>query len=201
MTITLRTITTTLGLAAFAAAFAPLANAGCGGASKPAAASNRQPGLYMVQAAYRPAWLASVADKADDDPIVGMWKVHLQTGAGVFDWGLSQWHSDGTEILNSALREPATENFCLGVWKKTGHNTYQLNHIALSYGSSPPPGDALVNIREYVTLDHTGNSYQGTFTVDIFPRMEDFVLLPADPGLVHAHAITGTITATRLTAD
>jgi hypothetical protein len=45
--------------------------------------------------------------------------------------GFSQWHSDGTEILNSS-RPPATSNFCLGVWEKTGPFAYKLNHFALS---------------------------------------------------------------------
>src|SRR5260221_14560101 len=59
-------------------------------------------------------------------PIVGFWHVKfISKGTGfipdgtVVDMGFSQWHSDGTEILNSS-RPPATSNFCLGVWAKTG---------------------------------------------------------------------------------
>ena len=38
------------------------------------------------------------------------------------DNALVTWHSDGTELMNSA-RPPQDGNFCMGVWKKTGKNT------------------------------------------------------------------------------
>ena len=59
-------------------------------------------------------------------PIVGFWKVKFisEGNSGipdgtVIDNGFAQWHSDGTEILNSS-RPPATSSFCLGVWQKSG---------------------------------------------------------------------------------
>ncbi len=125
----------------------------------------------------------------DQEAIVGMWKVVLTAGGDTFDWGYSQWHSDGTEILNSGSRAPASENFCLGVWKKAGHNSYKLNHFALSYDPATGKLNATVNIRETVALDHTGNNFNGTFTVDITPTS-------ADP--IH---IEGTIVGTRVTAE
>ena len=126
----------------------------------------------------------------EQDPIVGMWRVHFVAGGETFDFGYSQWHSDGTEILNSGGRAPATENFCLGVWKKTGHNDYKLNHFALSYDATTGQLNANVNIREHVTLDHSGNNYAGTFTIDVFT-----------PGGVQVAHIEGTITGERITAD
>lgn len=194
MTTLFRTATTALGLAAFAATFAPVANAGCGEAvAKPAASLGRHSGVYLMQAAYRPAWFVPVGDKdTDDAPIVGMWKVEFDANGGVFDFGYSQWHSDGTEILNSGKREPASGNFCLGVWKKTGHNTYKLNHYALSYDPGTGALNAFVNIHEYVTLGHAGNNYSGTFTVDVYTPQG--VLIPP------AH-LEGAITGVRVTAD
>jgi hypothetical protein len=60
--------------------------------------------------------------------IVGFWHVtFVSKGTGfipdgtIVDMGFSQWHSDGTEILNSS-RPPATSNFCLGVWEKPVHS-------------------------------------------------------------------------------
>jgi hypothetical protein len=46
------------------------------------------------------------------------------------DSGYVQWHSDGTEIMNSG-RPPQNGDFCLGVWEKTGRSRYKLNHFAL----------------------------------------------------------------------
>lgn len=106
----------------------------------------------------------------------------------IIDMGFSQWHSDGTEILNSS-RAPATSNFCLGVWEKTGNHTYKLNHFALSsdlHGKLIGPA----NIREEVTLDASGNSYTGKFTIDQFDLN----------GNTLAH-VAGNISATRITID
>lgn len=78
--------------------------------------------------------------------------------------GFAQWHSDGTEILNSS-RPPATGNFCLGVWEKTGPSRFKLNHFALS---SDLNGNMIgpANIRESVTLGPQSITYAGTFSID-----------------------------------
>ena len=95
MTTILRTITTTLGLAVFAAAFAPVANAGCAEVGpNPATSPGRNSGAYLMQAAYRPAWFAPVADNNfEGAAIVGMWRVRLLAGGDVFDFGYQQWHA------------------------------------------------------------------------------------------------------------
>ena len=102
---------------------------------------------------------------------MGFWRVDLisEGNAGipdgtVLDAGFTQWHSDGTEILNSS-RAPATGTFCLGVWEKTGPSKYKLNHFALSWN----PDETLLgpaNIREQITVSRDHNSYVGTFTID-----------------------------------
>jgi hypothetical protein len=73
---------------------------------------------------------------------VGFWKIKFVSEGSsgipdgtVIDNGLAQWHSDGTEIMNSS-RPPATGNFCLGVWQKSGPSSYKLNHFALAYDVS-----------------------------------------------------------------
>ena len=73
--------------------------------------------------------MALVAPAGQDDPdsgsqtIVGFWHVKFvsEGSEGIpdgteVDAGYSQWHSDGTEIMNSAGRSPITGSFCLGVW-------------------------------------------------------------------------------------
>jgi len=128
-------------------------------------------------------------------PIVGFWHVKfISEGTGfipdgtVVDMGFSQWHADGTEILNSS-RPPATSNFCLGVWAKTGPATYKLNHFALS---SDLNGNMIgpANICEDVTLDAHGKSYSGTFSISQYDTSGNL--------LVH---IVGEVKATRITVD
>jgi hypothetical protein len=101
------------------------ASAQCG-ASDGHLASNTATAMLMRSAAKSskaPAAQANGAAPAGA-AIVGFWHVtFISKGTGfipdgtVVDMGFSQWHSDGTEILNSS-RPPATSNFCLGVWKR-----------------------------------------------------------------------------------
>jgi len=126
---------------------------------------------------------------------VGFWRVTF-TSEGttgipdgtVIDQAYAQWHSDGTEIMNSS-RPPVTQSFCLGVWKKAGGLRYKLNHFAISWDQqSNPVGPA--NIHEEVALDRKGNSFTGTFTIDQYDQ--------AGNTLVH---ITGTLAGVRITPD
>ncbi len=128
-------------------------------------------------------------------PIVGFWHVKfISKGTGfipdgtVVDMGFSQWHSDGTEILNSS-RPPATSNFCLGVWAKTVPSTYKLNHFALS---SDLNGNMIgpANIREDVTLDTHGTGYSGTFSISQYDTSGNLLV-----------QIVGEVVATRITVD
>ncbi|WP_176594117.1 hypothetical protein [Sphingobium sp. EM0848] len=99
--------------------------------------------------------------------IVGMWAVKFTAGGNQVDFGYAQWHSDGTELMNSGGRAPATQNFCMGVWQQTGPRRYHLNHFALSYDVSGAL-NAKVNIKEDVTVDPNGATYSGPFTIDVY---------------------------------
>jgi hypothetical protein len=162
--------------------------------------TTRQPSLVLI----------SGHDNRDSDndsgsaAIVGLWKFAFTATSpfvGPFDAGYVTWHSDGTELMNSG-RAPTTGDFCMGVWKQVGRSTYKLNHFALAWtfdasnpGTGPGTGGAdfvgPANIREEVTVDHSGDSYEGTFT-----------LVQYEPdGVTVITTITGTVTATRITAD
>ena len=142
----------TLGLAAAAA---PSAWAGCGdGAIHPASWSSGSD----------PASLLKVSN-GGDAAIVGMWSIQMMAGGNQIDFGYQQWHSDGTEIMNSGGRAPSTENFCLGVWTQTGSHSFHLNHYALSYDSSGNL-NAKINIKEDVTVQH--QTFTGPFTLDVY---------------------------------
>ena len=97
-----------------------------------------------------------------------MWNVQLVRGntthnppipdGAVLDFQLTQWHADGTEFTNSGGRAPAIQNICMGVWEKTAHNTYQLNHFAFQYDTTGTyTGKA--NILETVTVSPGGTLY------------------------------------------
>lgn len=129
----------------------------------------------------------------NSDGIVGLWRVTLtskgNTALGIpdgatLDHGFAQWHSDGTEIMNSN-RQPVTGSFCLGVWKKIGAAKYRLNHFAISFDDGIHQGYA--NIREEVVLSQDGGSFSGSFVIANYD-------LHGNPGPV----ITGEITATRV---
>jgi hypothetical protein len=195
----LKTAATTLALAVCATVFIQTASADCG--SYTSTGQKLMPALahwsFPKPAAYRLAALKVAAREDDNDAaIVGMWKVQFVSegtngipDGTMIDSAYAQWHSDGTEIMNSG-RPPITSSFCLGVWKKTGESTYKLNHFALSWD---PTGTVFVgpaNIRENVTLNAQGNSFSGTFTIDQFDTN----------GNTLAH-IVGKITAQRVTPD
>jgi hypothetical protein len=142
---------------------------------------------------------ASFLEIANHGPgIVGFWKVKFiaegNTGGPpdgtVIDNGFAQWHSDGTEIMNSS-KPPITGSFCLGVWQKSGPSSYQLNHFALGFDSSNN-FIGPVQIQESVTVNHKADQYTGTFTIDQFD--------PAGNPLPSGH-VAGNITATRVTVD
>ena len=132
------------------------------------------------------------SDHDSDEPIVGFWKfVFTSQGSEgipdgtVLDQGYTQWHSDHTEITNSS-RPPSTGDFCLGVWKKTGHYKYKLNHFTIPWdanGNQIGPG----NLREEVVVSHDGNRYEGPFTIDQYDQA----------GNLLAH-IQGQVTGTRI---
>src|SRR5467141_4860361 len=195
----LKSAAATLGLLVCATVFIQTARADCG--SYTSTGQKLMPALaqrpLLKPAAYRLAALAVAARDDDNDAaIVGMWKVQFVSegtngipDGTMIDSAYAQWHSDGTEIMNSG-RPPITSSFCMGVWKKTGPSSYKLNHFGLSWD---PTGKTLVgpaNIREEVALDNSENSYSGTFTIDQYDT----------EGHLLAH-ISGLVSAQRITAD
>jgi hypothetical protein len=169
----------------------------------------------FVKAVYRPgsALITNVGHETSvpSSSIAGLWKVSFVSDGTAYpisvplgalvDFGTVQWHNDGTELMISGGRPPSSGDVCMGVWEQTGPFTYKLKHIALAWVSSdtPPPlcpvspavfvGPAI--IRELVTLSHSRDSYEGTFTLDQYASDETTLL----------EHISGTITGTRITVD
>jgi hypothetical protein len=137
-------------------------------------------------------------------PITGLWHFNyisegnsgtlgIRDGA-VVDGGNTLWFADGNEITYSGMRDPNTGATCLGVWKRTGEHTYELNHIGLSWNpnSSPPASAGPAFIKQYVTLAADRNHYTGWFTIN---------QLNADGKTPTMPTIKGRIVATRVELD
>ena len=126
--------------------------------------------------------------------IVGFWRFAFTAPDGSpIDWGFQSWHDDGTEITNSGGQLPATGNFCTGVFEQHVGGAYHLNHWAIAWnlpGTDPSDLAGLVNIREIVSVDRSGNSMSGTVSLDFYaPDGTTFL----------AHIVDGTVSATRIT--
>jgi hypothetical protein len=164
--------------------YATSASAACGdGARQPASFVQDRDGAgaLLLKASY---------DNPGDHAIVGMWSFTFVANGQTIDFGYVQWHSDGTELMNSGGRAPATENFCMGVWKQTAPSRYHLNHFALSYDNSGTL-NAKVNIKEDVTLSANGASYSGPFTLDVYDPHTNALL----------QHLSGQVTAQRVPAN
>ena len=189
------------GAASIALLFVPNAIAQCGGI-RPAAVTHAslQPQTAqarLLRAAYSPAAMQDQEDEAASASIVGFWHVKfiaegdktIPNGTEI-DAGYSQWHSDGTEIMNSGGRAPDTSNFCLGVWEKVGPSQYKLNHLAAAWDPTKNVLLGPANIKEEVTLAPTGEHFAGSFTINQFD----------ESGNLLAHVV-GKITGDRISVN
>lgn len=187
-----RAVGATLGGIVISAMFASPASAGCGDPGTRGHAG-LFPAVYRTGSGFE---FTTVRANDDDRPsIVGLWQFSfISDGNNVapffipdgapLDAGYAQWHSDGTEIMNSS-RDPVTSSFCLGTWAATGRQTYRLNHFALTWDNTgklctPEAGasNCLVgsaNIREEVTLDRHGDTYTGWVTIDQYDTNQKLI--------------------------
>lgn len=191
-------LTFSLAVVLIGVTFSATAHAACGTLDKPAVLHRQSWDMGVFQ----PGSLLQISDR-EDDPIVGMWHVTFTAETNPqgppdgtpIDNAMVVWHPDGTEIMNS--NRPAQDgNFCLGVWKKTGTNTYKLNHMPWQgndtenspSGIGSPQG--AVQILEQITLSPDRNHYSGSFTLDAY-----------DPSGNQVAHIVGVLEATRVTVD
>jgi hypothetical protein len=188
----------TLGVVLSMTMLSVWASAACGDANKSGANLYRQ--SWQGSDPLLPSLLKVLGDT---DPIVGLWHVTFtaQGNAGgppdgtAIDNALATWHSDRTEIMNSA-RPPQDGDFCMGVWKKTGTNTYKLNHFAWFANDTANAPSGIGNptgptrILQQITLSANGKHYSGTFALDAYDTS----------GTQVAH-IVGVIAATRITIN
>lgn len=166
------TLKKTFGILALLAIASLGASAQCGGIDLH---GKFRPQAFEGARSFGSLLLASDHDDYDREGIVGFWRITFISEGNSgnpepfnppddapIDHGFAQWHSDGTEIMNSS-RVPSTGNFCLGVWKKVGQAHYKLNHFALSFDDTKTQG--YDHIREDIVLSHNGNSFSGSFLI------------------------------------
>lgn len=193
------TLTGTLGILVLGMMWATTARAECVSLTRPNAGASVQPQSWQQDGLFQQGSFLLLSNH-EDDPIVGMWQVKfIAEGNGpggppdgtTIDSAFVQWHSDGTELMNSG-RPPQDGNICLGVWERTGRSTYKLNHFALGNNPDNPGGVGSPagpsHIVEDVVLSRDGKHYAGSFTLDAYDTS----------GNNSAH-IVGKITATRIT--
>ena len=133
---------------------------------------------------------AAIQPQGNPPTLVGLWDLQFISDGQLVDEGFDQYHDDGTEILNDTP-PPSAGNVCLGVWAKTGVRTLKLKHPSWIYDPTNTTVIGTATILEQITLDDDGNSFTGTFTV----QLRDLSGNSLGPDL------TGQLEATRITPD
>jgi hypothetical protein len=206
MKLTRRAVTTTLSAAVVGMLFVSVASA-CDMAQQPGAPFAI---AQLMRDSSNPLELFSAAGLARDlsraataksPSIVGMWSFQFLSQGNTtrnpsipdgtqLNFGYTQLHSDGTEILNAGARSPAQENFCLGVWQQTGNTTYQVNHFALNYDAATGTLLGRIIVIETITVSPGGTALSGTFVETVFDTKGN-----------QTDHLTGQVTAQRITVD
>lgn len=205
MKVAYRALTTTLSAAVVGMLLVPAARA-CALTEQPAPSASlqlmqdSQDPQELVQSASLALELSNLAS-GKSPSIVGMWSFQFISMGNTthnpsiadgtqLNWGYNQFHSDETEILNAGARSPAQQNFCLGVWQKTGDFTYQVNHFALNYNATTGALLGKIIVVEMVTVSPGGTAFSGTFVETVF-----------DTTGKQTDQLTGQVKAQRITVD
>lgn len=185
------------------------AHAGCGSppASSQDAKAGFAPAVYRLDNGSSGAFMPVSEEWGERPSIVGLWKfeMHLvgaQNGlpdGALFDWGVTTWHPDGTEIEYSGGRPPSDGNVCMGAWEQIGRFKYKLNHLAVGLDLMTHAYDGATAIRENVTVDPSGNRFSGTFTLTQYQGAPESGTEFDEKTVLYT--FTGTVTAKRVTAN
>ena len=205
MQVTQRTVMTTLSAAVVGMLLVPAASA-CALTDQPDPIASlqlrqdSQDSRDLGSSASLPLELSNLA-RGMSPSIVGMWSLQFISmgntthNPSIADgtqllWGYNQFQRDETEILNAGSRSPAQQNFCLGVWQKTGDFTYQVNHFALNYNATTGALLGKIIVVEMVTVSPGGTAFSGTFVETVF-----------DTTGKQTDQLTGQVKAQRITVD
>jgi hypothetical protein len=190
-------VTATMAVAALCLFFAGNAKADCSQLARPRAiatfadftdGSAQGAAKPLARTSVDPELSGSAKGLDATNSIVGLWMSTFSSQGQIVDQGFDMWTSDGLEVLNDTP-PPATGNVCLGTWVRIAPTTYLLKHPSWTFDDAGNLNGTAV-IRETITVDSSGMTYKGTFTVDILG-------LSGNP-LQH---LSGTISGTRITVD
>ena len=173
-----------------------IAHAQCSSVAKKTSFGRR---AFSNRGEYSLASYASAGLQTDDErgeqreqeaePLVGLWKVDFTDESHKYsDKAYIAFHSDFTEFQNSE-RTPSTGAVCQGVWERTGHSTYRVNHYALGYADNVNLTN-VIRIREYIKVDHSQKSFSGEFIEDIYDTEHNLLV-----------ELRGPISGKRVTID
>jgi hypothetical protein len=192
------TITATLGLLALAAA--AQANAVCTDVMKHSVPTTRWNHPGFVPAVYQADDSDTAPDRNGDfrehASIVGLWE--FKFSGFLHDFGTQTFQVGGTETMFSAGIDPATGDVCQGVWRKVGHSTYTLNHIAMGRTAPGAQYGLFIHFHMLIKVAPSGDSYKGTYKVSLYSSTPQD---PFDESMGPFESGTGTVTASRVRPD
>ena len=189
------TLCTGLGLVGLMAAGQAFAGCMSPASGYSQASSRSAPAAYHPAGAFIRTAYEQGQNGGQQASIVGLWKFEMKVGGNIIDFGTVEWHDDGTEMTISGGRNPADGDVCMGAWQQVGWSKFKLNHIAMAYAGGAYLGVA--HFRELVSVDPTGGTYSGTFTIEQFA---DSTTDPFNESGTPLATVTGTVTATRVGA-
>ena len=161
-------------LSVLVVALGATAKASCGdslNAMAAAAATVRSQPLGSLSSVQNGSGAAS--ENAVNPSIVGLWHIRFLVGDQTIQEAFQIWNTGGTEAHNPNV-DPRTGSICLGAWKEAAPRTFKLTHRVWSYDAS---GNFLgtINLNETLVLGDRGNTHNGSFTLDFFDPLGNFM--------------------------
>jgi hypothetical protein len=116
---------------------------------------------------------AAASDNAVNTSMVGLWHIRFQVGDQTIQEAFQIWNTGGTEVHNPNV-DPRSGSICLGAWKEAAPQTFKLTHRVWFYdvsGNFQGTG----NLSETLVLGDRGNSHNGSFTLDFYDPLGNFM--------------------------
>ena len=164
------------------------ARASCGISDLPAAAAAVLSGRLSTSPPQTPG-SGPTNGSAVNPSIVGLWhttfSVEVDGTPVAIQEAFQLWSSGGTEVHNPKV-DPRQGNVCLGVWQQVAPRTFRLTHRVWAW-NVVGVFEGTLHLSETLTLGNRGNTFGGTFTLDIY-----------DPSDVFVARVDGTATGERI---
>lgn len=152
------------------------ARASCGISDLPAAAAAALSGRLSTSSPQPPA-LGTATESAVNPSIVGLWhttfSVDLDGTEVAIQEAFQLWNAGGTEVHNPNV-DPRQGNVCLGVWQQVAPRTFRLTHRVWAWNVIGG-FEGTLHLSETLTLGNRGNTFDGTFVLDIYDTSGAFV--------------------------